>query len=658
MKHPENMSLSTKSKLETPVHRLPHAWPEAPEDWKDITTCRTCGLSILRLFVESARWVTRRVETIEFLDDRTVRRRVSVNYSTPGDAPVFREGAAPPFRVLPIAAMRRKSLINFNFRDDGDRAIPLIGLRDNQKLTVAVLLTWAREALAACEDRSLMLEDGSCAARVITDIVEGDHNELNLAWKTFECQASFDSYRGVRLRDKDRRILTCLGADRCFRLVAERLADNFLLFVLETSDSGERRVVKFSYDEPLTARYSAAGYTPHAAPDAPRVRRPRYEPQLPRPWWKDPLAGLGLRAALVRFPVPSAELAASFHLEIKTPPGASIVEASLLAGLPNLFADADDRSPAADNEWWYREGTNRDPLRRRRRPSYDFVGPGYPTVDLHVADVPYGSLSRGQVFLRARPQGWLATSAVCSWVAAAALWATASFKPNDTDIAATVLVTLAAALVTLVIRDDEHRMVTRLLGLLKLTSAATVGMLVIGAVALASFGPTYGFLRGCAVAAVILACPISLAWALSAYSLRDRGGRDLDYRSVQSVVRRRKRPWSTDVTVPADGRPPTGSRLKRLSHFQHQLFVRESPWEQYRPRDEFAPAGADMSTERQRLQLTFSRYLDSTDFPYDEAVRLLRFDCPAIRVASAEGARMTFYWNRDVRNEFMTRVRQ
>jgi len=32
--------------------------------------------------------------------------------------------------------------------------------------------------------------------------------------------------------------------------------------------------------------------------------------------------------------------------------------------------------------------------RERRRPSFDSITGGYPTVDLHVAEVPYGSRSR------------------------------------------------------------------------------------------------------------------------------------------------------------------------------------------------------------------------------------------------------------------------
>jgi hypothetical protein len=48
-----------------------HPWPSCEGDWETLVECRSCGLAMLRLFVRSASWVVRRVETIEFLDARS-----------------------------------------------------------------------------------------------------------------------------------------------------------------------------------------------------------------------------------------------------------------------------------------------------------------------------------------------------------------------------------------------------------------------------------------------------------------------------------------------------------------------------------------------------------------------------------------------------------
>ena len=654
------------------TERLTHAWPTTTDELHQLAACRSCGRATLRLFVESANWVGRRVETIEFLDDRTVRRRVSVNYVVPHTGLVLRRGSgAPPVRVLPIASLRRKSLINFHFKGPDDRPVPLLGLRENQAVTLALINAWAALALDAgeCHDLANQFTVESNAYRVIKDIIEGDQDELNDAWGVFQgttAETGPSKTLSESLSDVDRRLLRCLRADPCFGIVLERLAHNWLLLATDAGEPGEHCIVKFSYDEPLTARYSDAGYTPHEPTPEGGIAPPRYEPGDRRGWRRDLLAGLGLRAALVRFPVPGAELASSYHLEVAAPTGASIVEASLLAGLPNLYGDPTDSDPAEDRRY-YADGyahSRIDPRRRRRRPSYDVMGPGNPTIDLHVADVPYGSLSRGQVLLRGRPQGWLATSAACSWVASVALWGT-SHSHLDNGVAATLLITLAAAIVTLVVREDEHRMVTRLLGVLKLVAASSVALLVVAAVAAATFDEGYRWVAALAWVSVAPLLLTTLSWSLSIYSLRDLGGRDLDRRLLNWFAQRGGAEAGDDRRSPKE----TAGFRRALAHpvrlvakradrrIKHQMFMRESPWEQYPLPPEDKEKTGGIAWQRREEQRSFAAALDGADFPYDRAVTELGFDRPAIRVASAEGSRMTFNWNAVNRHEFMRRLR-
>ena len=79
----------------------------------------------------------------------------------------------------------------------------------------------------------------------------------------------------------------------------------------------------------------------------------------------------------IHFPVPAAENAASFHFEIDAPEGVQILEASLLAGLPG-----------------------------NPNPSFDHVQGSFPTVGLHVIEVPKGSLSRVQIGLPQAHPWW------------------------------------------------------------------------------------------------------------------------------------------------------------------------------------------------------------------------------------------------------------
>ena len=124
-----------------------HDWPLSAEGWDELVRCRTCGLLLLRGFTRSAQWVVRRVEGIQFVDDRTVRRRVSVDYTVPRPAVVLRVGDDVPVRILPVALMRRKNMIQFDFSDHEGRPMPLLGLRENQALTRAVVRAWAQATL-------------------------------------------------------------------------------------------------------------------------------------------------------------------------------------------------------------------------------------------------------------------------------------------------------------------------------------------------------------------------------------------------------------------------------------------------------------------------------------------------------------------------------
>jgi hypothetical protein len=133
-----------------------HPWPVQAEDWGAVLHCRTCGLALLRAFFDIADWVVRRVESIEFVDDRTIRRRVSVDYTVPHAAVMLRRADGTVVRVLPLALMRRKSIINFDFRDHDGRPMPLPGLRENQALTLSAVRASAATLL---EDRGVSVPD-------------------------------------------------------------------------------------------------------------------------------------------------------------------------------------------------------------------------------------------------------------------------------------------------------------------------------------------------------------------------------------------------------------------------------------------------------------------------------------------------------------------
>ncbi len=78
--------------------------------------------------------------------------------------------------------------------------------------------------------------------------------------------------------------------------------------------------------------------------------------------------------------------------------------------------------------------------------------------------------------------------------------------------------------------------------------------------------------------------------------------------------------------------------------------AKRSPWEQRRPIDEAAP---DVD-EDARYHIGILRQCREAQRPYDRALELLRFDAPAIKVASSEGCRRRF----EIDGEVLAQVSQ
>jgi hypothetical protein len=615
-----------------------HPWPLCAEQWDAILGCRRCGLALLRGFIGIADWVVRRVESIEFVDDRTVCRRVSVDYTVPRDAVVLRRGDGTRVRVLPLAMMRRKSMINFDFRDHDGRPMPLLGLRENQALTLAVVRAWATALL---EDSGTMADERRLPAdldELLDDVIAGDQAELSAAYERIMAP------RGVPHEHVDQRLVVIL----------ERLATNFVLFATESAPPGTRRIVKWSYDEPLTLRHSTSSYQGHEdgpCPGTPPPGRPHEPVTYGRTgrrqhWWEpDPLlAGLGLQPTLIRFPTPGAELAASFHLEVTAPPEVSIVEASLLAGQPNLrFHDSPDEDRRQWDEW--RTGLGEDaPSRRprpRRRPSFDSVSGGYPTVDLHVAEVPFGSLSRAQVELQASPSGWLATAWLAALLATLVLFA--AYLGRETgELPTLVLVTYAAAMVTVVVRPDPHVMVTRLLSYLRMLAGASAVLTLTGALAVAFLDPDAArrFVLAVGLLSLVPTAVLSAVWWLA----RRRLVRERPPRRGAGVVAR----GQTSTAGDARDNPNSwrAARRRLRAELRSAPRIRLSPWEQCLP-SQIHDDSVDAD-----FHARLAHELDEAEYPYDAAVVRLGFQRSGIKVASVESERTTFTWTHEFDRDF------
>ena len=377
--------------------------------------CKECGRRLLLIFIESSNWVSRRTEHVTFRDDRTAVRDVTVEFYVPEEAPIFRGDDGKPYSLVPLSVMRRKTLVNFKLRDEEGKSVVLLSLRQNQAITESVLLACADGVREQTDEMASAPGQGQIAS-FIHAVVSGEQNDLVDAYESLEGGTAAPS-------------VLKLAQHRIFKAILDRLADNFVLWVMIPAGAPRRRVLNFSNDEPLSLRYRKPGW-----------KGDKYElGDKLKPLSATVLgSALGLTATRIRFPVPSAENTASFHFEIDAPPGVQIVEASLLAGRPN-----------------------------DEKPSFDHVQGGFPTVGLHVIEVPNGSLSRAQIGLQVVNRGWLMTSMLSSWAVFGLLLAFALHQRavrNDVGgVPPLVLVTLAGAIAGLIAQSDAHALAAHLL---------------------------------------------------------------------------------------------------------------------------------------------------------------------------------------------------
>jgi hypothetical protein len=353
---------------------------------------------------------------VSFHDASSVVRRVTVEFHIPEQAPVFRGDDGQTYSIVPLSVMRRKTLVNFEIRDEDGQAAVLPSLRHNQAITESALL--------ACADAVLEQAGGRARGHAVTQpevaafihkVVSGDQGQLT------------EAYRSLYQEDAAPAILD-LSKHDLFKAILDRLADNFILWVMIPAGAPRRRVLTFSCDEPLHLYYRKPGFENNEY-----VLRDRLRFWRPIVW----CSALGLKATQIEFPVPAAENTASFHFEIDAPKGVQITEASLLAGRP-----------------------------AEPKPSFDHVRGGFPTVGLHVVEVPNGSLSRAHIALQVVTRGWLMTSMLSSWAVFALLLAFAMHDRvlNQTgDLPTVILVALASGIAAIIAQPDAHGLAAHLL---------------------------------------------------------------------------------------------------------------------------------------------------------------------------------------------------
>ena len=241
-----------------------------------------------RFLGEPDRHVHRRVEQLAVpLPERPLyRRAISVDFTIP-DFPALPGLTGPSRYLIPLSLISKcPPLLDLDLRDEAGQPLPFLTKVQTAKLDGRVLEALAEQALGEPLEGSL-------------------RNDLRGVADHHGATAFNNLYRAIPLielatvREIDRQRLL-LRNDRLFTAIASDLAPNSLLWFLVSGEVGDRRIVKFAFEQPWLPKHRNSF-----------------------------LASLAIEPFRVRFPLPQFGRAEGYHLSITAPEPIQIHDARL-----------------------------------------------------------------------------------------------------------------------------------------------------------------------------------------------------------------------------------------------------------------------------------------------------------------------------------------
>jgi hypothetical protein len=231
------------------------------------------ALACLELLTDEARWIHRRVETIDLLAQELVRRQVSVDFTLP-EALLedLRIGPEGPWCV-PLAILEKRPLRNFDLREH-DEWRSILGASSGGPIAAGVVTAAAR---LACQPDELEPEVASLLALIARSDLE-------------PARAAMRELRGRAAHTPQ--IAHILDDDTSGYFLAT-FAESYMLVAL-LGDPHGRRVLKYAYDDHLRLDGRAS-------------------------WPRRLARRLGWSPFVVDVSVPTAAHAASYHAEVIVP---------------------------------------------------------------------------------------------------------------------------------------------------------------------------------------------------------------------------------------------------------------------------------------------------------------------------------------------------
>jgi hypothetical protein len=215
--------------------------------------------------------------------------------------------------------LKKQPLKNFDLRDEGGRVLPLLSREENGKIASAILVYLAEFIL-----------DNQKPKQKINDSVKSELNDIAMRGARQARAALSNLASGHGTGSHHQR--TILWASAVMRVLATDFASNFILMTPIEASAGDRRVVKFSYEQTI-------------------------QPMQLSPF-RHPLRWAGIAAMPYAARIASLGTAGSYHLEIAIPDDLFFISAGLYAGGGTLPLAGAERSVARAH--LYSQGMSRD----------------------------------------------------------------------------------------------------------------------------------------------------------------------------------------------------------------------------------------------------------------------------------------------------------
>jgi hypothetical protein len=373
------------------------------------------GATTATLLDNGPEWIHRRVETLTFVDERVVRRHLSVDFTLPKWIKTsVRMPRGEEVLFVPVTLLeRRDAAMNFDVRDEQGTALPLVTRREDTQLTGAALTELAVRALRRHHVRERLHPEIVAAIAFSTTRIYRDAlpyirsliSPMSSEWGVL----SADSAPQRHTLRKDDTFCDFLGA----------FATSSLAFVPLVGAAGAHRILKLTLEEEVHISQSL-------------------------------MSLIGWSSTVLIAPLPLVGLAETYHVQLTPPENVEFTEAGIAARRPSEFIRTSVGENVASNIDTYRQFS------------------GGPRRSVHLYQPRSHQIAGGTTWFAMRPErGGLLFGAT-----AAALLITAMMTLFDLDTDAVVrqpssassLLLLAPGLVAAyLLRPGEHAMARRLL---------------------------------------------------------------------------------------------------------------------------------------------------------------------------------------------------